>query len=174
MTIEETTLEKIILDQTNANRHTQRGEGMIRKSIHKYGFAEAGTLDKNNHLIGGNLRTEAAADLGMNKAIIVDIDGTKPVYTRRKDLDLSDPDDTRAKELAYTLNQTALVSIDFDPEMLAIDIVASVDFSGIFYPEEIDEITNQIPDVDFQEYDESVENEVEYIECPHCGEKFPK
>jgi hypothetical protein len=29
-------------------------------------------------------------------------------------------------------------------------------------------------DVDFQEYDESVEGEVKYIECPHCGEKFPK
>jgi ParB-like chromosome segregation protein Spo0J len=29
-------------------------------------------------------------------------------------------------------------------------------------------------DIDFQEYDESVENEVKYIECPHCGEKFPK
>lgn len=29
-------------------------------------------------------------------------------------------------------------------------------------------------DVNFQEYDESVEDEVEYVECPHCGEKFPK
>lgn len=31
----------------------------------------------------------------------------------------------------------------------------------------------QLPD-DFKEYDESVANEVEYITCPHCGEKFPK
>ena len=29
-------------------------------------------------------------------------------------------------------------------------------------------------DVDFKEYDESVEDEVKYIECPHCGEKFPE
>ena len=27
---------------------------------------------------------------------------------------------------------------------------------------------------DFPEYDESVENEVEYHTCPHCGEQFPK
>jgi hypothetical protein len=172
--IEETTLSKIKIDQTNPNQHTERGKVMIRKSIHKYGFAEAGTLDKNNRLIGGNLRTEASTDLGMDEAIIVDIDGTKPVYTRRKDLDLSNPDDTRAKELAWTLNQTALVSIDFDPEVLAADIAAGVDFSGIFTEDEQAEILQSIPDIDFPEYDETVKDEVKYIECPHCGETFPK
>ena len=30
------------------------------------------------------------------------------------------------------------------------------------------------PDVDFKEYDESVEGEVEYITCPECGHKWPK
>lgn len=28
--------------------------------------------------------------------------------------------------------------------------------------------------VDFKEYDESVENDVEYCECPKCGHKWPK
>ena len=27
---------------------------------------------------------------------------------------------------------------------------------------------------EFKDYDESVENEVEYIECPKCGNRFPK
>lgn len=27
---------------------------------------------------------------------------------------------------------------------------------------------------EFKEYTEDVENEVEFITCPHCGEKFPK
>jgi hypothetical protein len=30
------------------------------------------------------------------------------------------------------------------------------------------------PDIDFKEYDESIANDVEYIECPNCGHKFPK
>jgi len=30
------------------------------------------------------------------------------------------------------------------------------------------------PDVDFKEYDETVENEVEYNECPECGHKWAK
>lgn len=35
-------------------------------------------------------------------------------------------------------------------------------------------IDSEVPDVDFKEYDESIENEVEFIECPSCGHKFPK
>jgi hypothetical protein len=30
------------------------------------------------------------------------------------------------------------------------------------------------PNVDFKEYDESVENEVEYVTCPQCGHRWPK
>jgi len=30
------------------------------------------------------------------------------------------------------------------------------------------------PDVEFQEYDESIADDVEYITCPECGHKWPK
>lgn len=30
------------------------------------------------------------------------------------------------------------------------------------------------PQVNFKEYDESIENEVEYLTCPECGHKWPK
>lgn len=172
--VEIVNLSEITPDEENANRHTQRGEGIIRESIGKYGFAEAGTLDAKNKLIGGNLRTEAAADMGMKDAIIVDVDGTKPVYIRRNDLDLADSADTKARELAYALNRVAQVSIDFDPEQILADIDAGVDLSRMFFEEEMAEILKDIPDVEFPEYDEKVEDEVEYVECPHCGEKFPK
>ena len=172
--VEETKIENIKPDSQNANRHTQRGEGMIRESIHKFGFAEAGTLDKNNRLIGGNLRTEAAADLGMEDAIIVDVDGTKPVYIRRKDMDLESTEDTKARELAYALNRVPQISIDFDPEKVLADLNAGVDLSSFFLEEELGALIDEIPEVEFPEYDEEVENDVEYIECPHCGEKFPK
>lgn len=138
--VTETKLAKIKPDQTNANRHTERGEGMIRQSIHKYGFAEAGTLDKDNNVIGGNLRTEASTDLGMDDAIIVDVDGTKPVYLRRNDLSLTDPNDTRARELAYALNRVAQVSIDFDPGQVLADLNADIDLSGLFSDIELQDI----------------------------------
>ena len=31
-----------------------------------------------------------------------------------------------------------------------------------------------VPDVEFKEYDESVADDVEYIECPECGHRWPK
>lgn len=36
------------------------------------------------------------------------------------------------------------------------------------------EFPESIDDVEFPEYDESVADEVEYIECPDCGAKWPK
>jgi hypothetical protein len=30
------------------------------------------------------------------------------------------------------------------------------------------------PDIQFKEYDEDVEKEVQYVECPNCGHRFPK
>ena len=35
-------------------------------------------------------------------------------------------------------------------------------------------IDSEVPDIEFKEYDESIEDEVEFIECPSCGHKFPK
>jgi DNA modification methylase len=142
--VTEAKLSEIKPDQANANRHTERGEGMIRQSISKFGFAEAGTLDKDNNIIGGNLRTEASADLGMEDAIIVDVDGTKPVYLRRSDLSLTDPSDTRAKELAYALNRVAQVSIDFNPEQVLADLDSGVNLADLFREDELSEILGEL------------------------------
>ena len=35
-------------------------------------------------------------------------------------------------------------------------------------------LDSEVPDVEFKEYDESIEDEVEFVECPSCGHKFPK
>jgi hypothetical protein len=36
------------------------------------------------------------------------------------------------------------------------------------------ELLQEIPEVNFAEYDESVADEVEYLQCPRCGHKWPK
>lgn len=38
----------------------------------------------------------------------------------------------------------------------------------------LDAMLNDPSNVQFKEYDENIENEVEFIECPSCGHKFPK
>lgn len=131
-------LSDIILDDRNANEHTERGEYAIRKSLEKFGFAEAGTLDKNNRVIGGNLRTEAAADvLAAEDAIVIDVDGTKPVYIRRNDLDLDTP---RGRELAVALNRVAELSIQFDPLTLTDYMAEDVALDDWFRDDELERI----------------------------------
>ncbi len=169
-------LTNIKPDLTNANRHTERGNAMLRASMDEFGFAEAGTLDINNRIIGGNHRTEVAADvLGSDEVLVIEVDGTKPVYIKRSDIDLATP---RGKKLAYALNRVAQVSIEFDPEQVLADIGEGISLDGLFHQNEIDDLIELMTfdpnDIEFKEYDESVADEVEYIECPHCGEKIPK
>ena len=56
-------LSQIRQDELNANAHTERGTYMLRKSMERFGFLEPGVLDANNRIIGGNNRTETAADI---------------------------------------------------------------------------------------------------------------
>ena len=161
-------------DPRNLNQHTQRGRGMVEASQRQRGYARPAFAAKDGTVLAGNLSTmEVAADIGLGEGevFVVETNGNIPIIHKRVDVEAGSEE---AVLLAVEDNQSALVSIDFDPERLAEEIAQGVDFGGIFMEDEQAEILQSIPDVDFQEYDESVENEVEYIECPHCGEKFPK
>jgi len=167
-------LSSVRPDKANANKGTERGRTQIEVSMREFGFADAGTLDVNNTIIGGNKRTEVAAGIGMDDAIIVDVDGTKPVFIRRNDLNLDDPNDDRARRLAYALNRTQQVSLDFDPEQILADLTAGVDLSAFWRQDELDELLAGREAPEFREYDESAADDVEMITCPHCGKVFPK
>jgi hypothetical protein len=168
-------LDSIKFDRANANKGTVRGRGMIESSIREFGFADAGTLDKNNVIIGGNKRTEVAGEIGMDEAIIIDVDGTKPVFIRRPDMDLSDPEDDKARRLAYILNRSSEVSLAWDAEVLLADLNAGVDFKGIFDTDELDALLAGLVAPDFQPVDGSEQPRLDQkapIVCPHCGVEF--
>ena len=129
-------LSDITPDDRNANAHTERGTYMLRRSIERFGFLEPGVLDANNRIIGGNNRTEAAADvLAAEDAIVIDIDGRRPVFVRRADLDLTTPE---GREAAIALNRTAQVGIDFDPLAIMSLLVDDVNLSDWFQDSELD------------------------------------
>jgi hypothetical protein len=129
-------LSDITPDDRNANAHTERGTYMLRRSIERFGFLEPGVLDANNRIIGGNNRTEAAVDvLDASEAVVIDIDGTRPVFVRRRDLDLTTPE---GREAAIALNRTAQVGIEFDPLAIASLLVDDVDLSDWFHDGELD------------------------------------
>lgn len=161
-------LSDLLPDGHNANRGTERGSYMIRRSIEKFGFAEAGTLDKNNRIVGGNKRTEASADLGLSEdVIVIDVDGSRPVYIRRTDIDLETPE---GRELAIALNRTAQVSIDFDPEEIAREQLDGVDLSEWFFENELDELVSELTGgepatVEDDGFDEDVESLTDQLQA---------
>lgn len=148
-------------DDKNANRHTERGEYGVRKSMEKFGYLEAGVLDADNRLIAGNKRTEIAADvLETEEAIVIEVDGTKPVYIKRNDLDLDTPE---GREAALALNRTAQMSIDFDPQQLIEFEEIQVDLSDWWHDDELEEMRAQAEgaEIDLNDFFERVNEEDE-------------
>lgn len=131
-------LKDIKPDAHNANAHTERGEYMLRKSMGKFGFLEAGLLDADNNIIGGNHRAEVAADvLAAEDAVVIDVDGTQPVFIRRRDLRLDTPE---GREAAIALNRTAQVGIEWDADAIAEGIEDGVNLDDWFREDELEDI----------------------------------
>jgi len=124
-------------DDRNANKGSERGTYMIRRSLEKLGAGRSILLDKNGRIIAGNKTAESAADVGLDDVIVVRTNGRQLVAVMREDLDLDDPAGM-ARELAYADNRTGQVSLDWDAGVLAEDIAGGVDLSDWFKPYELD------------------------------------
>jgi hypothetical protein len=133
-------LSELIPDIQNANLHSERGQYMVNRSLEKLGAGRSILLDKNNRIIAGNLTTEQAEDIGLENVVIVDADGTELVAVRRLDMDLDDPA-SGAREMAYADNRAAVVSIDFDPEVISKDLELGLDLSDWWTDNEIESLT---------------------------------
>ena len=130
-------LSSLTPDRRNANRGTERGRYMVARSHEKFGAARSGVIDRNGVIIAGNKSAEAQAELGMDRVIVVETDGSMPVYVRRRDLDIDDP---KARELAYADNRTSEVDLQWDAEQIARDQLDGIDVSDFFRQDEIDRL----------------------------------
>jgi DNA modification methylase len=91
----------------------------------------------------GNLTQEVAVDIGMDEAIIIESDGTRPIVHVRTDLA---PDSPEARTLAIEDNRSAELSLSWDASQIAQELEAGLDLSGMFYPEELSAILEQAAD----------------------------
>ena len=166
-------------DKRNANQGTDRGRAMVKDSIAQDGFGRSGLIDRNGKIIAGNKTHEASGEVfgEDSDVIIVESDGTKPIFVKRTDLDL-DEENGAARRLAYRDNFASFFGFELDAGVIAEDLDFGFDFEklGIFEGdlEGLGVNVEDIGDVEFKEYDESIEDEVEFIECPYCKEKFAK
>jgi len=163
-------------DSENANLGTERGLRMLDDSLREDGAGRSILVDRDGVIVAGNKTLERAADIGL-PIRVVRTDGSELVVVQRTDLDLDGEgdDQVRARRMAYRDNRSSEVSLNWDVEQLLADVNAGVDLGGMFRQDEIDELLAEaaLPEV-WPEYDESIADEVEYLECPECGHKFPK
>jgi hypothetical protein len=153
-------------DPCNFNKGSEYGNSLLEKSIQKFGFREAATLDKNGVLVGGNKRTAKAGELGFEDVEIIKGDPKKVYCIQYDDIDM---DSKEGKELALALNQTAAKNIILDAEVIEAELGEAVCVEwGVdsFNEKEID-----FDDID-SNLDRSNAKPLKEICCPNCNHKF--
>lgn len=124
-------------DPNNANEHTQRGQAQLEKSMSKRGFfrpmAAAGKGVEKPIIKAGNLTQETAIALGMDEAIFIYTDGSRPIVHVRTDLDVDGEDATL---LALEDNRIAQLSLNWKPDVLGLQ-AEQLDLSGLFTTPEL-------------------------------------
>lgn len=154
-------------DPQNANAHSERGLQMLENSLAQVGLGRSIVTDKNGIILAGNATQERAVDQGFEDAIEVETTGEQLVVVRRKDLDLLDDPEHRARLLSVLDNRVSEVSLAWEPEVLESYRLQGVPLDKAWTPVELDIVLNHVdaPE-DFAEYDDSIETE--YC-CPKCG-----
>ena len=147
--VEETTIDKLTLDDRNANEGTERGRYMLDYSLRQFGAGRSILVDKNGKILAGNKTIEAAADIGLDDVILVHSRGDKIVAVMRDDLDLDE--DEEARLLAYVDNRAGEVGLAWSPEQVEIDLEQGLDLSGMFREDEVARIQGNLPEVDYDE-----------------------
>lgn len=104
----------LVPDKINANRGTDKGRKLVRKSFDELGAGRSVLVDKDNNIIAGNKSTEAAKEKGL-KIRVVETDGTELVVVKRTDVEL---DSEKGRKLAIADNATAQAGLEWDEEVL--------------------------------------------------------
>ena len=162
--VTEMAIEELLPDQKNARRQTERSAFMQAESMHRFGAARSIVIDEENTILAGNGATQAAADMGIKKVIVVPADGKTLVAVQRTDLS-----EGQKKEYAIADNRTSDLS-EWDPLQLAqLNLDAEVELTNWFRDDELEKLI-MTPDIEPEET-EPPEDDYE-VSCPSCGHTF--
>jgi len=118
---------------------------LLETSVSKLGLGRSVLADKNGTLIAGNKTTEVAGELGMGKVRVIETDGTELIVVQRTDLDMRDPNDPRARQLAFADNQVGVQNLLWDAAALMAAAQAD-DLSDFVRPDELRAIIDAAQD----------------------------
>ena len=145
----------------NWRKHPQFQKDALKDVLEKIGWVQKVVINKRTgHLVDGHLRLALAME---------NLEHSIPAVC-------IDVDECEEKILIATLDPLgALAGTDAEKLQFLIQSVGSDNgkISEMLAELAIHEGIGKLK-VDFKEYDDSVESEVQYLECPSCGHKFPK
>ena len=149
-------------DLTNFNKGNAFGESLIEKSISKLGAGRSLLAASDGTLIAGNKSQQKFSELGFDKVIEVETDGTTVVVVKRTDIKAGSK---KFHELALADNISALKNISID-EVLAEEVLT----------EEVCKEWGLGNEINFDNVESNAEREnkaqSKEVTCPHCGNKF--
>lgn len=172
-TVSAVPLSDLTPDVRNANAGTERGRAMVEESLRRFGAGRSILTDKHGRIIAGNTTHEAAVDIGLTEAVVVQTDGKKLVVVQRTDLDLDSP---AARALAIADNRTSEVGLSWDAGRLA-ELAAddAADLAVLFSPVELADLLGKNtpvprfrPEAPGHRLDELADNTT----CPACGHNW--
>lgn len=159
MKIVEKKIEELI-DYARNPRRNGDAVDTIAASLREFGWKQPVVIDRDGVIVAGHTRVRAAKKLGMTKVPCLIADDLTPEQIKAYRIL-----DNKSNEKSQWDIELLLLELD----ELNIDWKAEFD---ITFPELGP--AEPPPNVEFKEYDESVEKDVKYIECPSCGHQIPK
>lgn len=116
-------ISKIKPYSKNAKKHTQKQIKQVAESIKRFGFVQPIVIDKNNEVVIGHCRLEAAKLLGMTEVPIISVENlteeeVKALRLADNKLNESDWDISLAIEELKGLSEEMVELTGFDKDLL--------------------------------------------------------
>jgi ParB-like chromosome segregation protein Spo0J len=153
--------DQLLPNPLNWRTHHLEQQEALEGVLKEVGWVQQVVVNKRTrHLLDGHLRVSMARERGETKVPVLYVD-------------LSPEEEAMVLATLDPLSSMATVDQDKLRELLE-----GIDAQEQAVREMLSRLAEEVgiaaPDVEFKEYDESIEGEVEYAECPNCGFKWPK
>jgi ParB-like chromosome segregation protein Spo0J len=157
----EVQVDALIPAARNSRTHSDAQIAQIAGSIREFGFTNPVLMDGARGIIAGHGRVLAARKLGLATVPCIELG-----YL------------TDSQRRAYIIADNKLAeNARWDMDLLRVELeeLKSLELDGFtgFSKHEIDVLLQDVSEVEFKEYDESVAADVKLATCPKCGHEFP-
>jgi hypothetical protein len=136
-----THLKDLVPDPANRRAHNPRNLGMVVEALQSVGAARSIVIDEDNVILAGNGVSEAAAEAGITKVHVVDVDGSTLVAVRRRGLN-----EEQKRALAMYDNRTGELAT-WDAQQFRTDMLNGLELHPWFTEDELARIAANGEDV---------------------------